>query len=57
MQAVTEDRLAVRLEKVTERLTTNAPNMERPGAGLIAFYLSSGRLPVQEQRSRKHAHT
>jgi hypothetical protein len=27
------------------------------GADLIAFYLSPGRLPVQQQWSRKHAHT
>jgi hypothetical protein len=45
-EAATEDRLAARLEKVTERLATGAPNLERPGADLIAFYLSPGRLPV-----------
>jgi len=56
-EAVTEDRLAAALEKVTERLAADAPNMERPGADLIAYYLSPGRLPVQEQWSRKHAHT
>jgi hypothetical protein len=56
-EAVTEDRLAAALEKVTERLAADAPNLERPGADLIAYYLSPGRLPVQEQWSRKHAHT
>ena len=35
-EAVTEERLAAKLEKVTERLTADAPNMERPGADLIA---------------------
>ena len=56
-EASTEDRLAARLEKVTERLAADAPNMERPGADLIGYYLSADRLPVQEQWSRKHAHT
>ena len=31
-EAATEDRLAARLEKVTERLAADAPNLERPGA-------------------------
>ena len=56
-EAVTEEKLAAKLEKVTERLQADAPNMERPGADLIAYYLSPGRLPVQERWSRKHAHT
>jgi integrase len=56
-EAVTEDRLAAKLEKVAERLTMEAPNMERPGAELIAYYLSPDRLPVHKQWSRKHAHT
>ena len=56
-EASTEDRLAGRLEKVTERLAADAPNMERPGADLIGYYLSADRLPVQDQWSRKHAHT
>jgi integrase len=56
-EAVTEEQLAAKLEKVTERLQADAPNMERLGADLIAHYLSPGRLPVQEQWSRKHAHT
>ena len=38
-QAVTEEKLAAKLEKVTERLRADAPNMERPGADLIAYYL------------------
>jgi len=54
---VTEDRLAARLEKVAERLAADAPNLERPGADLIAYYLSPDRLPVRAQWSRKHAHT
>jgi hypothetical protein len=56
-EAAAEDRLAGRLEKVAERLAADAPNLERPGADLIAPYLSPGRLPVQGQWSRKHAHT
>lgn len=55
--AVTEDRLAVKPEKVTERLQADAPNMLRSGADLIAHYLDPGRFPVRERRSRKHAHT
>src|SRR5215469_7733693 len=34
-QAVTEAELAGKLEKVIERLTADAANMERPGADLI----------------------
>jgi hypothetical protein len=45
-QAVSEDRLAARLEKITARLTADAPNTERPGADLIAYYLSPGRHPA-----------
>jgi hypothetical protein len=56
-EAVTEEKLAAKLERVTERLQADAPNMERPGADLIAHYLSPGRLPVQEQWSRKRAYT
>jgi integrase len=56
-EAVTEDKLAARLEKVTERLQAGAPNMLRPGADLIAYYLDPDRLPVRERWSRKHAHT
>jgi integrase len=56
-EAVTEARLAARLAKITERLEVDAPGMERPGADLIAWYLSPDRLPAGEQWSRKHAHT
>jgi hypothetical protein len=56
-EAVTEEKLAARLEKVKERLEAGAPNMRRPGADLIAHYLDPDRLPVQERWSRKHAHT
>ena len=38
-EAVSEDRLAARLEKVTARLTADAPNMECPGADLLAYCL------------------
>ena len=41
-EAVTEDKLAAKLEKVTERLEADAPNMKRPGADLIAHYLDPG---------------
>jgi integrase len=56
-EAVTEDRLAGKLEKVTERLAADAPDMRRPGADLIAWYLSPDRLPVEERWSRRHADT
>ncbi len=56
-EARTEEKLAAKLEKVTERLTADAPNMERPGADLIAYYLSPDRLPVEDRWSRKHTHT
>ncbi|MGI8448853.1 MAG: tyrosine-type recombinase/integrase, partial [Streptosporangiaceae bacterium] len=56
-ESATEDGLAGRLEKVTERLAADAVNMERPGADLVAFYLSADRLPAERQWSRKHAHT
>ena len=56
-EAATEEKLAARLEKVTERLAADAPNMTRPGADLIAWYLDPDRLPVQDRWSRKHAHT
>ena len=54
---MTEAKLAAKLEKVTERLSAGAGNMEQPGAVLIAYYLDPGRLPVQDRWSRKHAHT
>jgi integrase len=56
-EAATEERLAARLEKVTERLRADAPNMRRPGADLIAHYLDPDRLPVRDRWSRKHADT
>ena len=56
-QGTTEAKLAAKLEKVRERLSADAANMERPGADLIAHYLDPDRLPVEERWSRKHAHT
>jgi hypothetical protein len=56
-QAVSEDRLAAKLEKITARLAADAPNTERPGADLIAYYLSRGRHPVGRGWSRKHTDT
>jgi len=38
-EAVSEEKLAAKLEKVTERLQAGAPDMKRPGADLIAPYL------------------
>ena len=56
-EAPTEHKLAIKLEKVTERLEADAPNMRGSGADLIAHYLDPGRLPVQARWSCKHAHT
>jgi hypothetical protein len=56
-EAISEERLAARLEKVTERLAADAPNMERTGADLIAHYLDPDRLRADRRWSRKHAHT
>ncbi|MBO0815926.1 MAG: tyrosine-type recombinase/integrase, partial [Actinobacteria bacterium] len=56
-ESVREDKLAAMLEKVAERLAAGAPNMTRPGADLIAWYLNPDRLPASGQWSRKHAHT
>jgi hypothetical protein len=56
-QGATEAELAARLEKVTERLAAGAPDMERLGADLIAYYLDPDRLPPDKRWSRKHAHT
>jgi hypothetical protein len=56
-EAASEEKLAAKLAKVTERLEADAPNMTLRGADLIAFYLSPDRLPVHRQWSRKHAHT
>ena len=41
-EAVTEAGLAAKLEKVSVRLAADAPGLERPGADLIAWYLSPG---------------
>jgi hypothetical protein len=41
-EAASEEKLAAKLEKVTERLAADAPNMKRPGADLIAHYLLPG---------------
>jgi integrase len=56
-EAATEDRLAARLDKVTERLMADAPNLERPGAALITWYLSPARHPADRPWSAKHADT
>ena len=45
-EAVAEDKLAAKLVKVTERLAAEAPDIERPGADLIAWYLCADRLPA-----------
>jgi hypothetical protein len=56
-ESVSEAGLAVKLERVSERLAVDAPNMERPGADLIAHYLSPDRHPASKPWSRKHADT
>ena len=56
-EAISEARLAAKLEKVSERLAADAPNMERLGGDLIAYYLSPGRRPAGKPWSRKHADT
>jgi integrase len=56
-QAASEERLVAKLEKVAERLTTDAPNLLRPAADLIAWYLSPERHPAGQAWSRKHTHT
>jgi hypothetical protein len=48
-EAVSEEKLAARVEKLTERLAADAPNMTRPGADLIAHSLDPDRLPVHGQ--------
>jgi hypothetical protein len=55
--SVSEDKLAVKLEKVTERLAADAPNMEQSGAELTAHFLDPDRLPVAQRWSRRHADT
>jgi len=56
-EAVAEDKLAAKLAKVAERLAADAPGLERPGADLIAWYLSADRHPAGRAWSRKHADT
>jgi hypothetical protein len=56
-QAADEASLAGKLEKIRERLSAGAANMEKPGAELIAHYLDPDRLPAERRWSRKHAHT
>jgi integrase len=56
-EAVTEDRLAAKLEKAAERLQADAPNLAKPGAALIAWYLDPDRLPGPQRWSRRHADT
>ena len=56
-ESVSEGKLAAKLEKVTERLAADAPNMRRPGADLIAWYLNPDRLPAERRWSRRHADT
>jgi integrase len=56
-EAVTEERLAVKLDKVIARLAADAPKMLRPGADLIAHYLSPDRHPTRSRWSPKHADT
>lgn len=50
-QGATEEKLAAKLEKVTERLQADAPNMELPGAALLAHYLDPDRLPAGRKAS------
>ena len=56
-EAASQEKLAPKLEKVSERLAADAPNMRRPGADLIAYYLDPDRLPVKDRWSRRHADT
>jgi hypothetical protein len=56
-EAPTEEKLAGKLEKVSERLAADAPNVTRTGADLIAWYLNPDRLPAERRWSRKHADT
>jgi hypothetical protein len=56
-EAMSEERLAARVEKIVARLAADAPGLERPGAELIAHYLSPSRHPAGKGWSRKHADT
>jgi hypothetical protein len=51
-QGATEAKLAAKLEKVAERLRADAPNMERPGADLIAHYLDPDRHHHDDRAQR-----
>jgi hypothetical protein len=52
---VAEDELAAKLAKVTERPAADAPNLDRPGADLIAWYQCPDRHPVGSPWPRRHA--
>src|ERR1700733_7255133 len=55
-EAVREDKLAAKLEKVRERLASGAEHLQRPGADLIAWYLSPDRRHRGGKPwSRRHA--
>ena len=56
-QAVSEERLAAKLEKVQQRLAADGLNMERSGVELVGYFLCPDRLPPGKQWSRKHTHT
>ena len=56
-QSVSELGLAAKLEKVTERLAADVPNMLRSGSELIACYLSDDLRPAERAWSRRHADT
>jgi hypothetical protein len=56
-EASSEEKLAVKLEKVKIRLEADAPKMRQPGAALIAHFLDPDRLPVGKRWSRKHTYT
>jgi integrase len=56
-QSVSQQGLAARLEKVTERLAADALNMLRSGSELIGYYLSDDRRPAERAWSRRHADT
>jgi integrase len=56
-EAASEERLAARVEKIVDRLAADAPGMDRPGAELLAYYLSPARHRAGEGWSRKHADT
>lgn len=53
-ESVSKEAFAEKVEKARQRLATGASNMTRPGADLIAYYLSPVRLPVAKRWSRRH---